>query len=162
MQKDQFDQLIDLWRGIANSLEVICESYKPKIVNKRVEKEKVEKLKFGQRVAMTQFEYDNLIRDFGDDIVKAEIEKMDIWCMAHGKTYANYSFAVRNWLLRNGARNMTSPLKFDKDWNEMPKVDRDDFVFKNVDYLESYRRFDPDAAKTVENMIKLRKEYMGS
>jgi len=75
-QNEEFMQCLN---SIANSLEIIAESYKPKTVlkEKKEKTEKVEKLRFGQKVSMTQAEYDGLVKDYGDKTVNDEIEKME-------------------------------------------------------------------------------------
>ena len=153
-QNEEFMQCLN---SIANSLEIIAESYKPKTVlkEKKEKTEKVEKLRFGQKVSMTQAEYDGLVKDYGDTTVNDEIEKMDVYCMANGKKYANYSFAVRNWLNRNGAVKLDP--RSEKDWATM--INPGNFVLNNPEYLESYRRFNPSDAKSIETAINIKNQY---
>ena len=152
MEKDQFSQLIDLWRGIANSLETIAKTYQPKPSTKKPMDDRV---KFGQRVAMRQEERDSLVKDYGEKIVNDEIEKMNTYCMAHGKTYANYYFAVRNWLTKNGAAKLDP--KLEKDWANMENPGN--FVLNNPGYLESYRRFNPKDAQSIEQALEIKKQF---
>ena len=67
------------------------------------EKEQAVKHKHGEfkHVLLTEAEYERLVKDYGEEVVKRYIKKVDEYCEQHGKRYQNYNLALRNTFMKD-------------------------------------------------------------
>lgn len=65
-----------------------------------ITKETIQKKGYGEfkNVKLSDIEYQKLIDDYGEQLVKSTIETMSSWLKAKGKTYKDYYAALLNWL----------------------------------------------------------------
>ncbi|MDF2805013.1 MAG: Phage replication initiation protein [Anaerocolumna sp.] len=61
------------------------------------------KHKYGEynHISLTDKEYEKLVKDFNEKLIKSFITKMDEYIELHGKTYKNYNLAIRQWIKRD-------------------------------------------------------------
>ena len=50
---------------------------------------------------LTAEEYQRLCQEYSDKRINDLIERMNDYCVAHGKNYADYNRALRNWIRRD-------------------------------------------------------------
>lgn len=77
--------------------------------------------KYGEynHVLLTDDEYSRLISDYGEDVTKQYIKKVDEYCEQSGKTYKNYNLAIRNtFMSRDNVK---------KEQNKLPTAEDYDF-----------------------------------
>lgn len=67
-------------------------------------KPKPERHKYGEykHVLLTDQQYSKLINDFGEQVVKSYIRKVDEYCQQYGKSYNDYNLTIRKWLGKDG------------------------------------------------------------
>lgn len=75
--------------------------------------------KYGEynHVLLTDDEYSRLISDYGEDITKQYIKKVDEYCEQSGKTYKNYNLAIRNTFM---SRDNVKPKEQKRDIFSLP------------------------------------------
>jgi hypothetical protein len=75
--------------------------------------------KYGEykHVMLTDDEYSRLISDYGEDVTKQYIKKVDEYCEQSGKTYKNYNLAIRNTFM---SRDNVKPKEQKRDIFSLP------------------------------------------
>lgn len=75
--------------------------------------------KYGEynHVLLTDDEYSRLISDYGEDVTKQYIKKVDEYCEQSGKTYKNYNLAIRNTFM---SRDNVKPKEQKRDIFSLP------------------------------------------
>ena len=75
--------------------------------------------KYGEynHVMLTDDEYARLISDYGEDVTKQYIKKVDEYCEQSGKTYKNYNLAIRNTFM---SRDNVKPKEQKRDIFSLP------------------------------------------
>ncbi len=68
-------------------------------------------------VMLTDDEYSRLISDYGEDVTKQYIKKVDEYCEQSGKTYKNYNLAIRNTFM---SRDNVKPKEQKRDIFSLP------------------------------------------
>ncbi len=58
-------------------------------------------ISFGSHVKIKQEAYESLVKEHGKAKIDDQIKKMNDYCLAHGKTYKDYSAALRIWMKNN-------------------------------------------------------------
>ena len=84
--------------------------------------------KYGEynHVMLTDDEYARLISDYGEDVTKQYIKKVDEYCEQSGKTYKNYNLAIRNtFMSRDNVKKEQNklPTELDYDFSDWYKGD---------------------------------------
>lgn len=76
--------------------------------------------KYGEynHVLLTDDEYSRLISDYGEDVTKQYIKKVDEYCEQSGKTYKNYNLAIRNtFMSRDNVKKEQNKLPTEADYD---------------------------------------------
>lgn len=73
------------------------------------------KISHGEKVKLTEKEYEKLVTEFGEQAIKKKIDDMNEWCGMNDKTYKDYNLAIRKWLRKDGESKQTS---FNKQLDE--------------------------------------------
>lgn len=107
-----------------------------------VEETPTKKKKYGDKVAMTEEQYEKLIERFGKTATDRYIEKIDIYIGMKGKTYKDYYLAVIKWITKdqedNPQPNWLDELKQEQtkadEWTHETKRDKKELedVFKKL------------------------------
>jgi hypothetical protein len=67
---------------------------------------------------LTDDEYARLISDYGEDVTKQYIKKVDEYCEQSGKTYKNYNLAIRNtFMSRDNVKKEQNKLPTEADYD---------------------------------------------
>lgn len=84
--------------------------------NKRTDKPssalpKSSKKKFGEykNILLTDEQYQQLIKDYGEMVITDYIQKMDEYIQMKGKKYKDFNLALRNWIKKDGITKGTEP-----------------------------------------------------
>ncbi len=54
-----------------------------------------------KHVKLTDSQYDKLVKDYGEDAVKAGIKNVDEYCQEYGKAYKDYNLTLRRWGIKS-------------------------------------------------------------
>ena len=78
-------------------------------INKRTVKPspappKSSKKKFGEygNVSLTDEQYSQLVKDYGEPVMNEYIQRMDEYIQMKGKKYKDFNLALRNWIKKDG------------------------------------------------------------
>ena len=78
-------------------------------INKRTDKPspappKSLKKKFGEygNVSLTDENYNQLVKDYGESVINDYIQRMDEYIQMKGKKYKDFNLALRNWIKKDG------------------------------------------------------------
>ncbi len=50
------------------------------------------------RVHLTDLDYSGLVKEFGEDLLKAYIKRVDLYCQSKNKEYSDYCAVIRAWI----------------------------------------------------------------
>lgn len=114
-----YDSLWDTLPDTLSNTLSVTNTITDTISNTITDTKKTPKIKYGIHIKLTEKEYDKLIHDFGEPVIKKKIDDMNEWCGMQGKTYKDYNLAIRNWLRRDGESKQGS---FNKKLDEIGKV----------------------------------------
>lgn len=74
------------------------------------------KIRFAENVHMTQKQYDDLVAQYGKQVVDSKIEDMEIYKASKGKTYKNDGIALKGWLKKdNKLPQKQTPVTYQTD-----------------------------------------------
>lgn len=82
---------------------------------KATPKTKIKKITFGEykHVKLTKEQYDKLCEDYGENLTKDYIRKMDEWLQIKGKNpYKDFNLALRNWLNKDNIKKRSNDDEF--------------------------------------------------
>ncbi|MDE5753903.1 MAG: hypothetical protein K2H89_05110 [Oscillospiraceae bacterium] len=57
-----------------------------------------------QHVKLTDSEYQKLVADFGENLIRNYIQRVDEYCQQYGKSYKDYNLTIRKWLKKDNYR----------------------------------------------------------
>ena len=74
--------------------------------------------KYGEykHILLTEEQHTHLINDYGDELVKDYIQKMDEYIQLKGKTYKDYNLAIRNWIKKDGKDKKIERKNYYEGW----------------------------------------------
>ena len=64
------------------------------------------------RVLLTESEYEQLVKDYGESIIRKYIGRIDDWQRSAGKEYHDHAAAIRHWLEQDGVKKDDSDLDY--------------------------------------------------
>lgn len=70
-------------------------------VGERESEKKESRHRHGDKVLLTNVGYEKLCNEFGESTIEAYIENVNDYCVAHGRSYKDYSRAIRNFIKKD-------------------------------------------------------------
>lgn len=100
--------------------------------NNNIRNKEVKKV-YNDHVQLTQIEYDNLILEFGDNLIKEYLFRLNEYIAIKGIKYKNHNLVIRKWIRENPKPNWLVELKEEQAVS-------DNKIYKTKRTLEELKR----------------------